>query len=181
MKQSIFHLLFITFLLTACSLSSVGQATPVANATIVQSTPAITPTKALNSPMTAPNSANGQDKIKHIIIIMQENRSFDTYFGTFPGANGFPRQNGKVTVCIPDPQSGKCVYPFHDPAEKNFGGPHGQVNAASDINGGKMDGFIEQAEKGKAGCTQTDDPVCGNGATDVMGYHDAREIPNYWT
>ncbi len=28
--------------------------------------------------------------IKHVIIIMQENRSFDPYFGTFPGANGFP-------------------------------------------------------------------------------------------
>ena len=27
-------------------------------------------------------------KIKHIIMIMQENRSFDTYFGTYPGADG---------------------------------------------------------------------------------------------
>lgn len=29
-------------------------------------------------------------QIKHVIIIMQENRSFDHYFGTFPGANGIP-------------------------------------------------------------------------------------------
>jgi len=29
--------------------------------------------------------------IKHVIVIMQENRSFDTYFGTFPGADGLPR------------------------------------------------------------------------------------------
>ena len=29
-------------------------------------------------------------KIKHIVIIMQENRSFDHYFGTFPGRMGFP-------------------------------------------------------------------------------------------
>src|SRR5947208_9328988 len=29
-------------------------------------------------------------KIKHVIIIMQENRSFDEYFGTFPGADGIP-------------------------------------------------------------------------------------------
>ena len=28
--------------------------------------------------------------ITHVIIIMQENRSFDAYFGTYPGANGFP-------------------------------------------------------------------------------------------
>ena len=26
--------------------------------------------------------------IKHIVVIMQENRSFDNYFGTYPGANG---------------------------------------------------------------------------------------------
>ena len=26
--------------------------------------------------------------IKHIVIIMQENRSFDSYFGTYPGADG---------------------------------------------------------------------------------------------
>ena len=29
-------------------------------------------------------------EIKHVIVIMQENRSFDQYFGTFPGADGIP-------------------------------------------------------------------------------------------
>ena len=32
----------------------------------------------------------GIHKIKHVIIVMQENRSFDTYFGTHPGADGIP-------------------------------------------------------------------------------------------
>jgi len=113
---------------------------------------------------------------------MQENRSFDQYFGTYPRAEGFPRQNGQFTTCINDPNTGKCVYPYHDPADKNFGGPHGEKNASADINGGKMDGFIAQAEKGKAGCQSTNDPACGGtSVTDVMGYHDAREIPNYWS
>src|SRR5579884_3554614 len=31
-------------------------------------------------------------KIRHVIVIMQENRSFDTYFGTYPGADGIPRR-----------------------------------------------------------------------------------------
>src|SRR5689334_11554440 len=48
-----------------------------------------------------------RQKIKHIIIIMQENRSFDNYFGTYPGADGLPLQNGKFTTCVNDPQSGK--------------------------------------------------------------------------
>jgi phospholipase C len=33
-------------------------------------------------------------KIKHIVIILQENRSFDHYFGTYPGADGIPMANG---------------------------------------------------------------------------------------
>jgi phospholipase C len=45
-----------------------------------------------------------------------------------------------------------------------------------------MDGFIAQALKGKGSCNTPNDPACsGNGQTDVMGYHDAREIPNYWS
>ena len=34
----------------------------------------------------------GIHKIKHVIIIMQENRSFDSYFGTYPGVDGIPMQ-----------------------------------------------------------------------------------------
>ena len=43
----------------------------------------------------------GIHKIKHMVVIMQENRSFDSYFGTFPGADGIPMKNGKPTVCVP--------------------------------------------------------------------------------
>jgi phospholipase C len=120
-------------------------------------------------------------KIKHIVIIMQENRSFDTYFGTYPGANGLPRENGMFTVCLNDPKIGKCVYPFHNSSDKNFGGPHGEGNFIKDVNGGKMDGFIASAENASTGCVHVDDPACSKGSTDVMGYHDAREIPNYWS
>ena len=141
------------------------------------------------SPTIGPPSLTGGDpmalaraKIKHVIVIMQENRSFDQYFGTFPGANGFPAQNGQFTVCVNDPRPGKCVYPYHDASNENLGGPHGSAEATADIDSGKMDGFIAQAESGKADCQATDIPDCGGTAsTDVMGYHDAREIPNYWT
>ncbi len=32
-------------------------------------------------------------KIKHIVVIMQENRSFDHYFGTYPGADPAGRRS----------------------------------------------------------------------------------------
>lgn len=35
--------------------------------------------------------SNSKTPIKHIIVISQGKRSFDTYFGTFPGANGIPQ------------------------------------------------------------------------------------------
>src|SRR6266851_5866709 len=121
--------------------------------------------------------------IQHVVVIMQENRSFDSYFGTFPGADGIPMQNGVPSVCVPDPATSLCVGPYHDPNDRNLGGPHGERQATIDINGGKMDGFIAQEHAGRReACAATQDPSCSqNGQTDVMGYHDQREIPNYWT
>ncbi len=125
----------------------------------------------------------GMEKIQHVIVIMQENRSFDHYFGTFPGAEGLPVDGmGNFTSCLPDPNSDAgCVKPFHLTADKNSGGPHNAVNAQNCIAGGKMDGFIANAEAGKTTCADPNDPACSNGMlVDVMGYHTDAEIPNYW-
>jgi phospholipase C len=127
-------------------------------------------------------SLTGIHKIQHVIVIMQENRSFDTYFGTYPGADGIPMQNGVPSICIPDPSTGHCVMPYHNTHDLNGGGPHGAANATADVHGGQMDGFIAQAELGRRGCGNTNDPICTNTtAPDVMGYHDGRDIPNYWS
>ncbi|MCL2769936.1 MAG: hypothetical protein FWD42_07510, partial [Solirubrobacterales bacterium] len=125
-------------------------------------------------------AAEGIHKIQHVIVIMQENRSFDSYFGTYPGANGIP-----AGVCVGDPLNGGCVRPFHESADKNYGGPHGHGAFVADLDGGKLDGFVGQAEKGsKCKGTEPGCSPCTEGASaqcvDVMGYHDAREIPNYW-
>jgi phospholipase C len=90
---------------------------------------------------------SGIHKIKHVIIIMQENRSYDSYFGTYPGGAGLPMRNGVPTVCVPNPAGG-CDRPYHDTADVNGGGPHGLVNAVADINHGKMNGFIKQRAAG---------------------------------
>ena len=118
-------------------------------------------------------------KIRHVVIIMQENRSFDSYFGTFPGADGIPMRNGQPTVCVPNPMQGSCVYPYHTTDDLNRGGPHTARAAAADIDGGRMDGFIESARRAHRRCADPDSPNCA-GTTDVMGYHDQRDIPNYW-
>jgi phospholipase C len=124
--------------------------------------------------------AAGIHKIKHVIIIMQENRSFDSYFGTYPGADGIPMKNGVPAVCVPNPL-GSCTRPYHDVTDVNGGGPHGEDNAVADVDGGKMDGFIRQRYGARASCKAAFDPACNVSATpDVMGYHTGAEIPNYW-
>jgi phospholipase C len=125
---------------------------------------------------------DGIHNIQHVIVIMQENRSFDQYFGTYPGANGIP-----PGVCVPDPRKGGCVAPFHNPNDQNLGGPHTVKNAVADIDGGRMDGFIGQAEFGQRcasnepTCSACNETAVSGACVDTVGYHDAREIPNYWT
>jgi phospholipase C len=127
--------------------------------------------------------SEGIHNIKHVIMIMQENRSFDSYFGTYPGADGIP-----AGTCLHDPVNGGCDKPFHESSAKNFGGAHGTHAAVLDINGGAMNGFVEDVEQemkcspGETRCLPCSSPQADlKSCADVMGYHDAREIPNYWT
>jgi phospholipase C len=146
-------------------------------AMLVTATAACSGSSSHPSASPAPANDTGLHKIKHVIVIMQENRSFDSYFGTFPGAAGIP-----ADACVPDPQTHACVKPFVDHADVNGGGPHSQGSATADINGGKMDGFVGQAEGGRRGCLNSTNPACTNSATpDVMGYHTSTDIPNYWS
>jgi phospholipase C len=71
------------------------------------------------------------------------------------------------------------VKPYHDANNVNFDGPHGWENAHADINGGKMDGFLKEAYKRYAEGLQVR-RTPGDDPREVMGWHDYREIPNYW-
>ena len=116
--------------------------------------------RAPTQPTPPPAAPPGLEKIQHFVFIMQENRSFDHYFGTYPGAEGIP-----PGVCVPNPGGGPCVAPSHDAQPVNQGGAHNWADALNCIDGGLMDGFI-------AGSAQK--------PGDVMGWHDSREISNYW-
>jgi phospholipase C len=123
---------------------------------------------------------HGIHKIRHVVIIMQENRSFDSYFGTYPGADGIPGlagNKGKLP-CMPDPMRHGCQKPYHDSKLVNVGGPHSNDAYVGDVDHGRMDGFLKERET----CVNPVDPIsCEPGeAIDVMGYHTAHEIPNYW-
>jgi len=105
--------------------------------------------------------------VRHVVIIMMENRSFDHYFGKYPGVNGIPAN----AACNPDPLNGTCVAPYHNTATLNYGGPHSTANEIRDVDGGKMDGFIASSESTPLHPSPNPD--------DVMGYHTCAEIPTY--
>ena len=144
-----------------------------------------TPPASPHPPGPPPAGAAGDiHMIQHVIIIMQENRAFDHYFGTYPGADGIPMKNGVPAACNPNPATGQCVSPYHDANDTNLGGPHTATDSVANIDGGKMDGFVSRQQEGlRMSCNATFAvPGCKGWLTtpDVMGYHDRREIPNYW-
>ena len=139
---------------------------------------------------TTPRAENGGlEKIEHIVMIMQENRTFDHYFGMFPGADGFPiDENGDVDICIPNPyEPGTCVRPTHAPGDRQVGGPHSYRSYVTSVNGGKMDGYEEAFADATKPCPKTTKPResswcerTTDDPTNVMGYKLEEDIPNYW-
>ena len=129
----------------------------------------------------------GMFKLEHLIFIVQENRSFDHYFGTYPGADGIPTDaKGDFSVCVPDPfQGDKCVTPYVTHLEEQTGGPHAHPQAVIDVDGGKMDGFIQAMYLARKSCWKEGNvdscPDVGpDGQPDVMSTHARDSLPNYW-
>ena len=52
----------------------------------------------LSGGLTPSPEPRGFEQIQHLIFIVQENRSFDHYFGTFPGADGIPTGEYRLAV-----------------------------------------------------------------------------------
>lgn len=86
--------------------------------------------------------------VEHIVILMQENRSFDHYFGTLMGVRGF---GDRFTIPLPKGLSvwqqsdanGKPILPYHldgskGNAQRVKGTPHSWINGQDAWDGGRM-------------------------------------------
>ncbi len=102
----------------------------------------------------------GLEKIKHIVFIVKENRTFDNYFGTFPGADG--ATSGRIST-------GQIIPLRHTPDRTKHDIDHSWRAAVAAIDGGKMDKF--------------DLSGGGNVRGELLAYsqHVEADIPNYWT
>jgi phospholipase C len=107
-----------------------------------------------------------QTPIKHFVYMLQGDRSFDNYFGTYPGADGIPAgtcQRRVVTGTDTD-----CVKPFplHGKTAPALGA--GTVELNNQYDEGRMDGFVAAYQNQ------------GRDGSGVMGYYDQRDLPTYW-
>lgn len=183
---------FVLAFVAAGTLGAAAQDAPE-GAPVTSAPEASGPAVAGIAPWADPNIA----KIEHIIVIVQENRSFDHYFGLYKNpsglrVNGIPRKpGGAFAVCVPHPiLSGRCLKPFRTDNPVNKGGPHAHLSSVITVNGGKMNGAIEAAVKGKGAnsyfcarnpfaksCSKFNGP---QGQPDLMSTMSRATLPNYW-
>ncbi len=103
--------------------------------------------------------------IQHFLFLLQGDRSFDNYFGSYPGADGLA---GATCQQQAPGKSGGCVkpYPLHGQSVQPLGATPSTI--AKQYDGGKMDGFVSALQS------------VGLDGTKAMGYYDQRDLPAYW-
>lgn len=105
--------------------------------------------------------------IDHVVFVMQEDRTFNNYFGTYPGADGWPK-GYSLPVDPSDPAAARHE-PFKLEVTRTPSPPHSTAAMVEAIDDGSMQGFIASARK--YGLTKSEL---------VLGYYDHRDIPFYW-
>jgi phospholipase C len=113
------------------------------------------------------SATEGDIPIEHVVVIMQEDRTFDNYFGTYPGANGWP--DGYALRRDPEDDASPLVTPHKLVQTRTPSLPHSDKAMVAAVNGGRMDAFVSAAEEFGA----------SDGAL-ALGYYDGTEIPYYW-
>jgi phospholipase C len=125
--------------------------------------------------------------IRHLVVIFQENVSFDHYFATYPDAAntdgtpftarpGTPSVNG-LGLSLQAPNNPNSAQPFrlsHDQAE-TCDQDHSYSDEQLAFDGGLMDKFVETVGRGGGTCIDY-----GHGPGLVMGYYDGNTVTALW-
>ncbi len=141
----------------AATLFAVGCGNTPSGATHTDATSTTPPDGPNSSPMDAP-APTASDKIKHIVVVVKENHTFDNYFGSFPGADGIAQITTNHGVIAP-PRA-----PDRTPRDLC----HAHSCALADLAGGAMNGWDSVA-----GASQNGDDL-------TYAQYTEADIPNYW-
>src|SRR3984885_835001 len=142
--------------------------------------------------LAAPGNNNGggttTTPIKHVVVIFQENVSFDHYFATYPVAANTNSSEPSFTASPNTPSVNGLTGPLMT-ANPNAAQPfrltraqavtcdqdHNYADEQKAYNGGLMNKFVESVGVGSTSCD-----VGGYGAKIVMGYYDGNTVTALW-
>ncbi|WEO99209.1 phospholipase C, phosphocholine-specific [Streptomyces sp. FXJ1.172] len=118
--------------------------------------------------------------VKHVVILMQENRSFDHYFGRLKGVRGFDDRSG-ITLgggypVFNQPNGLGRQYPWKLSATPSAGGTDGETLAQ--CNGDLPHSWSSQHSAWNKG--RMDNWVAGVGNVRSLGYLDRSDIPFHY-
>ncbi|WP_282203644.1 phosphocholine-specific phospholipase C [Kitasatospora fiedleri] len=125
--------------------------------------------------LAAPARPGRLEDIQHVVVLMQENRAFDHYFGTLPGVRGFGDRaavrgvNGRSVFHQPDPSRPEgylLPYPMnaaHTSAYQQGAPAFGYVDSMNAWNDGLADGSVTRRSSGWLG----------------QGYYESADMPFY--
>jgi phospholipase C len=130
--------------------------------------------------------------IKHLVVIFQENVSFDHYFGTYPvatnpkgetqfhGSDNTPTVNGLTSGLIANNPNGPGFLPFRLDPSQNYtcDQNHDYTPEQQAFDSGLMDKFPEST--GSACSAKTFPNVASFGTGIVMGYYDGNTVTGLW-
>lgn len=145
---------------------ALGTAVLAALVLAVPAGPAGADLPAATRRLAADPSTTTTTPVKHFVTVMQEMRSFDSYFGTYPGADGIPDD-----VCMPAPPASgdPCVEPFAIGNQRSRRLQDDRATFAAQYANGAMNGFVTaQSTRGVT------NPL-------PMAHYDGNQLPYYWS
>ena len=170
--------------IAAAAVTGAGMAVGVTVAGASAATTTASPVTASGSLYIAPRTAT---PIKHVVVIFDENVSFDHYFGTYPHAANTdgstfhakpdtPAVNGLTPALLTDnPNSAQPQRLTHCEA-LTCDQDHAYTPEQQAFDGGKMDKFVQFTQT----ATCTGQPVLFGTPGLVMDYYDGNTVTGLW-
>jgi phospholipase C len=124
---------------------------------------------------------NLRQHIHHIFVVYQENRSFDSYFGSFPGVDNLATPEARAHGFRQyDPIGKTWITPFLLKAADTADADHSRQALIAKSDGGKMDKFISYEEDNLVNASFASPGFARQVGMLTMAYEDCTTVPFLW-
>jgi len=125
--------------------------------------------------------ANLRAHIHHVFVVYQENRSFDSYFGSFPGADNLATAEARAHGFKQwDAIGHTWITPFLLKAADTADADHSRLALLAKVDGGKMDDFVGWEEKNLVDVSLASPMFARQVGILTMAHEDCTTVPFLW-